>query len=89
MPIARLNREKLQILADNRIEEAGVLLQSKHWTGAYYLTGLTNWKNWPNWILNSGETWTGRAKPTQSSPVNGYGGGGDDLHRHSTQRCGH
>lgn len=40
MPIARLNREKLQSLAESRIEEAGVLLQSKHWTGAYYLTGL-------------------------------------------------
>lgn len=40
MPIARLNREKLQSLAETRIEEAGVLLQSKHWTGAYYLTGL-------------------------------------------------
>jgi hypothetical protein len=35
-----LNRDKLQNLADSRIEEAGVLLQSKHWTGAYYLTGL-------------------------------------------------
>jgi hypothetical protein len=40
VPIARLNREKLQSLAESRIEEAGVLLQSKHWTGAYYLTGL-------------------------------------------------
>ncbi|HTW59709.1 MAG TPA: hypothetical protein VMD99_16390 [Terriglobales bacterium] len=40
MPIARLNRKKLQTLAENRIEEANVLLGSKHWTGAYYLTGL-------------------------------------------------
>jgi hypothetical protein len=40
VPIARLNREKLQALSESRIEEAGVLLQSKHWTGAYYLTGL-------------------------------------------------
>lgn len=40
MPIARLTREKLQIMADDRIVEAGVLLESNHWTGAYYLTGL-------------------------------------------------
>ena len=40
MPIARLNRETLQRFADNRVEEAGVLLQHKLWTGAYYLTGL-------------------------------------------------
>jgi hypothetical protein len=40
VPIARLNREKLQVLAQNRIEEAGVLLQSRYWTGAYYLAGL-------------------------------------------------
>jgi hypothetical protein len=40
MPIARLNREKLQILAESRIAEAAVLLKSDHWTGAYYLTGL-------------------------------------------------
>jgi len=40
VPIARLNREKLQTLANSRIEEAGVLLGTKHWTGAYYLTGL-------------------------------------------------
>lgn len=40
MPIARLNRETLQLLADSRVEEAKVLLQNKHWTGAYYLTGL-------------------------------------------------
>lgn len=40
MPIARLNRETLQLLADTRVEEAGVLLQHEHWTGAYYLTGL-------------------------------------------------
>jgi hypothetical protein len=35
-----LNREKLQHLADTRIAEAGVLLERKYWTGAYYLTGL-------------------------------------------------
>lgn|SRR5271165_1649814 len=40
MPIARLNREKLHVLAESRIEEAKVLLESKHWTGAYYLAGL-------------------------------------------------
>jgi len=40
MPIARLNRDKLQALAENRIQEADVLLQAKYWTGAYYLTGL-------------------------------------------------
>jgi HEPN domain-containing protein len=40
VPIARLNREALQLLADSRVEEAGVLLEHKHWTGAYYLTGL-------------------------------------------------
>jgi hypothetical protein len=40
VPIARLNRETLQLLADSRIGEAQVLLQHKHWTGAYYLTGL-------------------------------------------------
>ncbi len=40
MPIARLNRDTLQRFADSRVEEARVLLQHKHWTGAYYLTGL-------------------------------------------------
>jgi HEPN domain-containing protein len=40
VPIARLNRGTLQLLAHNRVEEAAVLLQHKHWTGAYYLTGL-------------------------------------------------
>jgi hypothetical protein len=40
VPIARLNRETLQLLAQSRLEEAGVLLQHRHWTGAYYLTGL-------------------------------------------------
>lgn len=40
MPIARLNRETLQRFADGRVEEARVLLQHQHWTGAYYLTGL-------------------------------------------------
>jgi HEPN domain-containing protein len=40
MPIARLNRETLQLFADSRVKEARVLLEHKHWTGAYYLTGL-------------------------------------------------
>lgn len=40
MPIARLNRETLQLLANGRVDEAAVLLQHKRWTGAYYLTGL-------------------------------------------------
>lgn len=40
MPIARLNRDKLRLLCDARIEEARVLLEKKLWTGAYYLTGL-------------------------------------------------
>ena len=40
MPIARLNRGTLQLLADSRVQEARVLLQHKYWTGAYYLTGL-------------------------------------------------
>jgi hypothetical protein len=40
VPIARLNREALQVFATSRVEEAGVLLQHKHWTGAYYLAGL-------------------------------------------------
>lgn len=37
---ARLNRDKLQLLADSRLKEAGVLLEQACWTGAYYLTGL-------------------------------------------------
>jgi len=40
VPIARLNRGTLQLLARSRVEEAAVLLQNKFWTGAYYLTGL-------------------------------------------------
>lgn len=40
MPIARLNRGTLQRLAQSRVEEAALLLKHKHWTGAYYLTGL-------------------------------------------------
>jgi hypothetical protein len=35
-----LNRETLQLLAGSRVEEAGLLIRHKHWTGAYYLTGL-------------------------------------------------
>jgi len=40
MVVARLNRGKLQLLADSRLEEARVLLEKKLWTGAYYMTGL-------------------------------------------------
>lgn len=40
MPIARLNRDILRQLSESRIEEAGVLLDHKLWTGAYYMTGL-------------------------------------------------
>ena len=40
MIVARLNRDKLQLLADSRLKEAGVLLDKAYWTGAYYLTGL-------------------------------------------------
>lgn len=38
--MARLNRKKLQLLAESRLKEAKVLLDSGSWTGAYYLTGL-------------------------------------------------
>ncbi len=41
MPIARLNRDALRMLADSRIEEARVLLGNNLWTGAYYMTGLS------------------------------------------------
>jgi len=37
---AKLNRDKLQRLAHNKLEEARVLLDNKCWTGAYYATGL-------------------------------------------------
>ena len=40
MIVARLNRDKLRLLADNRLTEAGVLLDKACWTGAYYMTGL-------------------------------------------------
>ena len=40
MIVARLNREKLQLLTDSRLKEAGVLLDRECWTGAYYMTGL-------------------------------------------------
>jgi HEPN domain-containing protein len=40
VPIAQLNRDKLRLLCDSRLEEAQVLLEKKLWTGAYYLTGL-------------------------------------------------
>lgn len=40
MPIATLNRNKLRQLCDSRLQEATALLDSKLWTGAYYLTGL-------------------------------------------------
>src|SRR5271157_2892269 len=40
MPIARLSRDKLRRLSDDRLQEANVLLGAGLWTGAYYLTGL-------------------------------------------------
>lgn len=40
MLVARLNRDKLRRLSEGRLEEAGVLVARKLWTGAYYLTGL-------------------------------------------------
>lgn len=40
MVVAKLNRDKLQILADRKAEEARVLLENKCWTGAYYMAGL-------------------------------------------------
>lgn len=40
MPIAKLNRGTLQLLASDRIEEARILVESGRWTGAYYLVGL-------------------------------------------------
>ena len=40
MPIARLNRDTLRILAGSRLEEARILLVNGQWTGAYYMTGL-------------------------------------------------
>ena len=40
MIVARLNRDKLRLLADSRLKEAGVLLDKACWTGAYYMTGL-------------------------------------------------
>lgn len=38
--IALLNRYKLQQLAEERLSEAKLLMDGKHYTGAYYLTGL-------------------------------------------------
>lgn len=40
MIFARLNRDKLQLLADSRLKEARLLLDQDCWTGAYYMTGL-------------------------------------------------
>lgn len=40
MPIARLNRGALQLLAEKRLEEGRILLENSLWTGAYYMTGL-------------------------------------------------
>ncbi|MGH9432834.1 MAG: DNA-binding protein [Terriglobia bacterium] len=37
---AKLNCHKLQRLAEAKIEESRILLQYKHWTGAYYEAGL-------------------------------------------------
>ena len=40
MLVARLNRDKLRLLSDSRLEEGRVLLENKLWTGSYYMTGL-------------------------------------------------
>ena len=40
MLVARLNRNKLRLLSQSRLDEAGVLLDKQLWTGAYYMTGL-------------------------------------------------
>lgn len=40
MPVAILNRQKLQQLAESRLAEAKVLLDAGYFTGAYYLAGL-------------------------------------------------
>ncbi|MGO8819510.1 MAG: DNA-binding protein [Terriglobia bacterium] len=40
MIVARMNRDKLRHLADDRLKEAAVLLDQACWTGAYYMTGL-------------------------------------------------
>jgi hypothetical protein len=40
VPVARLNRQILQTLAESRLEEGRILLTNNQWTGAYYLTGL-------------------------------------------------
>lgn len=40
MPVARLNRQILQNLAETRLDEGRILLANNQWTGAYYLTGL-------------------------------------------------
>jgi HEPN domain-containing protein len=37
---AKLNRDKLQLLANAKLEEARILLDNKCWTGAYYMAGL-------------------------------------------------
>jgi hypothetical protein len=38
--VAKLNREKLQRLAEAKLVEARILLDNDCWTGAYYTTGL-------------------------------------------------
>lgn len=40
MIVARLSRDKLQVLAEERLKEAALLLGNDFWTGAYYMTGL-------------------------------------------------
>jgi HEPN domain-containing protein len=40
VPVARLNRQILQTLAESRLDEGRILLANNQWTGAYYLTGL-------------------------------------------------
>jgi HEPN domain-containing protein len=41
VPIAKLNRNILQTLAESRLEEERILLANNRWTGAYYLSGLS------------------------------------------------
>lgn len=41
MPIAKLNRVQLQTLAEDRLVESRVLLDARHFTGSYYMAGLS------------------------------------------------
>ena len=38
-PIQRLNRLRLQALADRYVEDANILLENKRWSSAYYIVG--------------------------------------------------